>query len=531
MVQLGSAGGSGSTLPVAPDLTTTNLNMSQASGKVALSSKAVALGCGATATPCALPHVDIVDLVSFGAANNGEGGTLVNAGVALTNQQGAVRQLNGCQDTDNNNADFAVVTGPIPRNSASSANVCPVNKPVQATCAAAVVTRASQVATGDVSATDSDGTVTGAAITGGGAAGITVENVAPAPGQGGVLRALLKAGAATPVGNYNVVITFANNDTPAPQTASCTVPVTVGDGVCPAATITPIPAIQGTGGTSPLVGQNVTIRGAVAGSFQGSTRLNGFFVQDAGDANPQTSDGIFVFAPGVLPLVAGDTVQVAGKVAEFNGLTELTNVTAVTLCGDPLTIAATPVTLPETVNGELEHVEGMLVTFPQTLTANQNYFQGRYGQITLSSGGRMFNPTNGNGLGDTVDLNARRMLVLDDGRSQQNPNPIPYIGADSTHRAGDTIANLTGVIDYGPINSSSPPAYDYRIHPTQPVVFAEREQPNRGARSGGRQSEDRRHEHAKLLHHHRYRHADLRSLQGHGLSRRRQRPGIAAPAG
>ena len=42
-------------------------------------------------------------------------------------------------------------------------------------------------------------------------------------------------------------------------------------------------------------------------------------------------------------------------------------------------IAPTPMTLPEAVNSDLERYEGMLVTFPQTLTASQNYFQGRYG--------------------------------------------------------------------------------------------------------------------------------------------------------
>ncbi len=52
----------------------------------------------------------------------------------------------------------------------------------------------------------------------------------------------------------------------------------------------------------------------------------------------------------------------------------------------------------------------------------------------------------------------------------QNPNPIPYIGADNTLRAGDTITNLTGVIDYGPINSNSVIRH-YRLQPTGPVTF------------------------------------------------------------
>jgi uncharacterized repeat protein (TIGR01451 family) len=69
------------------------------------------------------------------------------------------------------------------------------------------------------------------------------------------------------------------------------------------------------------------------------------------------------------------------------------------------------------------------------------------------------------------------MIVLDDGSYAQNPNPIPYIGADNTLRAGDTVANLTGVIDYGPINSNSAIRH-YRLQPTAggtptgPISFA-----------------------------------------------------------
>ena len=164
----------------------------------------------------------------------------------------------------------------------------------------------------------------------------------------------------------------------------------------------------------------------------------------------------------------GDAVHLKGTVKEFNGLTEIDNLTALNLCGTG-SVAATTVDLPETINGDLEQYEGMLVTFPETLTVSQNYFQGRYGQVTLSSDGRMYNPTNGHGTTPQT-LNARRILVLDDGRSSQNPNPIPYIGADNTLRAGDTVAGLTGTLDYGSITSDST-TRDYRLQPTQAVSF------------------------------------------------------------
>jgi predicted extracellular nuclease len=37
----------------------------------------------------------------------------------------------------------------------------------------------------------------------------------------------------------------------------------------------------------------------------------------------------------------------------------------------------------------------MLVRIEDPLTVSQNYFHGRYGQVTLSAGGRMYVPLNG----------------------------------------------------------------------------------------------------------------------------------------
>ena len=124
LVQCGTVGTAGADFPVTADLTTTNLSLSAGSGKVALVNGATGLGCGATATPCTLPATGIIDLVSYGASNNGEGNTTVNNGTALVNTQGAVRKTNGCTDTDNNNSDFDVVTAPVPRKSTSPVALC-----------------------------------------------------------------------------------------------------------------------------------------------------------------------------------------------------------------------------------------------------------------------------------------------------------------------------------------------------------------------------------------------------------------------
>ena len=130
LIQLGAAGTAGAPLPVTPDLVTGNLTMSAASGKIALANQAATLGCGATASPCTLPNAAIIDLVAWGASNNAEGGASVNNGSALVSTQGGVRKLLGCTDTDNNNLDFDVVTAPVPRNSASTVNICGTSSPL-----------------------------------------------------------------------------------------------------------------------------------------------------------------------------------------------------------------------------------------------------------------------------------------------------------------------------------------------------------------------------------------------------------------
>ena len=146
-------------------------------------------------------------------------------------------------------------------------------------------------------------------------------------------------------------------------------------------------------------------------------------------------EGIFVSTGASVGVQLGQAAAVWGTVIEEHSFTELVR-TALAPSPTTTVIAPTPVDLP--VPTDLEPYEGMLVTFPETLTASQNYFQGRYGQVTLSAEGRMFQPCDGNGLGDTLAYNLRRMIVLDDNSNAQNPNPIPYIGLENTLRAGDT---------------------------------------------------------------------------------------------
>ena len=100
-----------------------DLNLSP-SGKVFLTIPGTAL----TGSPCPLPNADIVDFVGYGStANCFEGSGPVPT---LSNTTAAVRQSNGCTDTNNNNSDFAVST-PTPRNSSSPANSCNLAPQIQ----------------------------------------------------------------------------------------------------------------------------------------------------------------------------------------------------------------------------------------------------------------------------------------------------------------------------------------------------------------------------------------------------------------
>jgi predicted extracellular nuclease len=253
-----------------------------------------------------------------------------------------------------------------------------------------------------------------------------------------------------------------------------------------------IPIIQGTGTVSSVQGEIVETTGVVVGDFQASNQLGGFFLQDlSGDGILATSDGIFVVSSEITyDVEVGDKVTVTAIVGSFNDNTRLESVSNIAF--DPCTMnqsctAVTPtiISLPESVNGELERYEGMLVQIDQTMTITQNFFLSRHGQLSLSSPnenfqpGRLFVPTNQftpNSVAATnlAAENARRLIFLDDGMeintNGDNPDPVPYLGGPpaSPLRSGDTTEQIIGVLEQGLVGSGSP---DYRIHPTMPPVF------------------------------------------------------------
>lgn len=231
--------------------------------------------------------------------------------------------------------------------------------------------------------------------------------------------------------------------------------------------ITPIHDIQGNGGSSPLVGSVVSTRGTVTG-----LRTNGFFLQEPDatvDADPNTSEGIFVFTSSAPTVALGDNIIVSGTISEFIPtsspgqlpLTELTTVTvnSVLSTGNPL-----PNSIPLTsadANAasplqSLEKYEGMRVTASLTVVAPA---AGNINEANATS--------TGNGVFYGVMPGVNRPF-REKGISVLDPYPTP-VGVDvwdsnperirvqstglggvaMNASVGDTLANISGVLDYG----------------------------------------------------------------------------------
>jgi uncharacterized protein len=242
---------------------------------------------------------------------------------------------------------------------------------------------------------------------------------------------------------------------------------------------TAINAVQGSGLTSPMTGSTVTIEGVVVGDYQATGQFSGFYLQEENsdaDADPATSEGIFVFGSSLADVSVGDVVRAKGTVTEFvsgtSSLTELTSVSPLAVCSSGASVTPTTVSLPVPTMADFERYEGMLVQFPQTLTATETFTLGRFGEVRLAADGRLFNPTAITTPGAAAiaqeDLNNRRSFVLDDGDNRQNIdptiNPPGGLSASNTLRSGYTTASLTGVFDER--------FSTYRLQPIGTVPFA-----------------------------------------------------------
>jgi len=243
-------------------------------------------------------------------------------------------------------------------------------------------------------------------------------------------------------------------------------------GAC-GAPATRIHEIQGAGRSSPLLGRDgVVVEAVVVGAFPGfPDGIGGFFLQEEDadtDADPATSEGLFVFDDGLgSTLAVGDRARVRGKVGEFFGFTELSALTALTVCPPGGSASAAAVALPVDDAQDWERWEGMRVRIGQPLVATGHHALGRFGEVELAAGGRLWAPTHralpGAPALAWAERNARHRILLDDGSDARDPRPVPHHAAHAarTLRLGDTLPALEGVVEF---------AFGrYRIHPTTPV--------------------------------------------------------------
>ncbi len=249
--------------------------------------------------------------------------------------------------------------------------------------------------------------------------------------------------------------------------------------------------IQGDGPTSPLVGMTVVIEGIVVGDFQNNGEpddgeLDGFYVQEEAadvDNSMETSEGIFVYAPEAPDVSSGDQVRLSGTVSEYttasgaSSLTQLTEVSTLEVCAEGVQLPElADITLPVNERSDFEHYEGMRVRFPQPLVISEYFNFDRFNEVVLAlppeGWERLYQPTAVEEPGSEAialaEEYARRRITLDDGRTEQNPDPARHpdgaiFDLDHRFRGGDRLAEATGMIDdsFG----------IYRIQPTEGATY------------------------------------------------------------
>ena len=217
-----------------------------------------------------------------------------------------------------------------------------------------------------------------------------------------------------------------------------------------------IAEIQGTGDTSPLVGETVVTEGVVTAAYP-TGGYNGFYLETPGTPDtPSASDAVFVYGSAATAAVAiGDSVEVTGKVSEFNGTTEISAAAAdVVELGTPLG-TVTPLDAPWSeldTPAEKESHEGELVVPQGDFTVSDNYDTNYYASFTLAAGDHpLVQPTDVVDAQDTAAVaaiqadNAARSITLDDGASinfNSSANkgiPLPWLSQDNPVRIGSAV--------------------------------------------------------------------------------------------
>jgi predicted extracellular nuclease len=254
--------------------------------------------------------------------------------------------------------------------------------------------------------------------------------------------------------------------------------------------------IQGSGAEVAIT-DRVIIEGVVTTLFEDNDLVEGFFLQEEDadtDADPATSEGIFVFCNTLCPatLAANQLVSVTGTPSDFFGMSQITaddennTVTIISETAAPVTPSAftLPASGSTTDAASFEALEGMLVNYSGKLVISEYFQLGRFGQLVLSPDMRtqQFTSTNAptpEGYSAFLEELAANRIILDDFDNDQNevlgsPDeayfyPQGGLSADNFFRGGDSIEGLTGVMHWSFAGSGGTDAW--RIRPVPGVDY------------------------------------------------------------
>lgn len=200
-------------------------------------------------------------------------------------------------------------------------------------------------------------------------------------------------------------------------------------------TLTSICDIQGGGLGSDFDGETVQTQGVVFADLDETAR-RGFFMQTADcDADPQTSDGIFVYLGESGEFVtSGDLVEVTGEVQEYYGLTEIdaspVNIIPIA-SGNPLPspVELTPPFDRYSAARYYESLEGMYVAMDEAAVVGPTVDETWVVRADLDIARVFQDDLSGTG----------EILCVDDGALYQ---------ITPEARVGDHVLGLEGVLDY-----------------------------------------------------------------------------------
>jgi hypothetical protein len=286
------------------------INLSATAGKVALVSNTTPL------TVSCPTGVTILDFVGFGTTANCSEGNSPAPGPSATNTnaQSIIRTVSST-DTNNNAADFSVVSPPTPRNSSFTGSTNPFSATGSASPASVI---AGQTTTLTVTVTPATSPAsTGIAVTGdlrliGG-----IQTQAFADNGNGTFSFTATV-TTTATGSISLPVTATDQQS---NSASANITLTVAQ-PAPSVEIHDIQGVKSTTAAtvSPFVGQKVQTTGIVTAVLS-----NGFFIQSQNpDGNPLTPEGVEVFTsskPPTASVAIGNLVSVTGTVTTFPAVT------------------------------------------------------------------------------------------------------------------------------------------------------------------------------------------------------------------